>query len=196
MDTRLIFLPFLLVFQLAFSQEVKFTNGQFPNELIYPIVSLTGNPDAEKTLNENILSIVSEYENQDYCIGQYGYVQQTNFLQIQFYFNCIDMDESKNEIYLFSLANGQPCPPSEMFVDNQRKKYREFFRNKIASHFTENGKETPSNEFLESLTIDDCTIQLLEDGIEISLSTDANWPAKNLMLTWIEIRPYLKTTFI
>lgn len=196
MEKRLILLPLLFVFQFVLAQQVKFTDGQYPNGLTYPIVNFSGNTDAEKNLNENILSIVSEYETQDFCIGQFGYVQQTNFLQLNFYFNCIDMDESKNEFHLFSLENGQPCPPSEMFLDKERKRFREYFRTKITTHFTENGKEQPSSEYMESMSIDDCIVQLLEDGIEVSLPSNENWPAKNLVISWNEIRPFLKSIFI
>lgn len=196
LDKKLILLLLLLVFQWTLAQEVKFKDGQFSNGLIYPIADFNGSADAEKKLNENILSIVSEYEQQDYCIGQYGFVQQTNYIQLHFYFNCIDLDESKNEFHLFSLENGEPCQPSAMFLEKEQKKFREYFKQKISTHYTDNNVNLPSSDFMESLSLDDCKVKLLEGGMEISLPNEQNWPAKNLVITWTEIRPFLKTTFI
>lgn len=196
MDKTLTLLALLLFSQLATAQEVKFTDGQYQNGLTYPIAEYSVSSEAETILNNNILHIVSNYENQDYCIGQYGYVQQTSFIQLHFYFNCMDMDESKNEFYLFSLADGEPCPTSKIFLDKQRKRYRPFFRERIASHYTENGKEAPSDEVMKSLSIDDYIVKLLEKGIEISLPNDENWPSTNLIISWVEIQPFLKTNFI
>ncbi|PHR28177.1 MAG: hypothetical protein COA38_12560 [Fluviicola sp.] len=196
MDKTLTLLALLLFSQLATAQEVKFTDGQYQNGLTYPIAEYSVSSEAETTLNNNILNIVSNYEEQDYCIGQYGYVQQTRFIQLHFYFNCMDMDESKNEFYLFSLDDGEPCPTSEMFLDKQKKHYRPFFSERIASHYTENGKEAPSDELMKSLSIDDYNVKLLEKGIEISLPNDENWPNTNLIISWVEIQPFLKTNFI
>lgn len=182
--------------QLVIAQEVKFTDGQYQNGLSYPIAQFGVNAQAETMLNKNIIHIVSNYEEQDYCIGQYGYVQQTNFIQINFYFNCIDMDESKNEFHLFSLDDGEPCPTSEMFLDKKKKGYRQFFSNRITAHFIENGKDAPSEERMKVMSIDNCTVKLLEKGIEISRPNDENWPEKNLMIDWSQIQPFLKTTFI
>ncbi|MCJ8289051.1 MAG: hypothetical protein HRT58_06510 [Crocinitomicaceae bacterium] len=196
MDKTLTLLALLLFSQLATAQEVKFTDGQYQNGLTYPIAEYSVSSEAETTLNNNILNIVSNYEEQDYCIGQYGYVQQTRFIQLHFYFNCMDMDESKNEFYLFSLDDGEPCPTSEMFLDKQKKHYRPFFSERIVSHYTENGKEAPSDELMKSLSIDDYIVKLLEKGIEISLPNDENWPSTNLIVSWVEIQPFLKTNFI
>lgn len=196
MNKLLVLLALSFIYQSVTAQEVKFTDGQYPNGLTYPIAKFGMNAKAERMLNKNIIHVVSNYEEQDYCIGQYGYVQQTNFIQINFYFNCIDMDESKNEFHLFSLDDGEPCPTSEMFLDKKKKGYRQFFRKRIAAHFTENGKDAPSDEQMQSMSIDDCTVKLLEKGIKISRPNDKNWPDKDLMINWSEIQPFLKTTFI
>ena len=196
MDKKIILLPLLLLFQFVTAQQVIFSEAQFDNGLTYPIAQFKGNPGAVKMLNNNILGIISEYEEQDYCIGQYGYVQQTNFIQLNFYFNCIDMDESKNVFHLFNLSEGQPCPVSEMFIEKEKKRYEPYFRKRIAAHYTENGKETPTEAEMKSLSIDDYTVILMDKGIEISMKSDGNWPDKRLLIYWSELRPYLKMTFL
>jgi hypothetical protein len=195
MDKRLLLLPLLLIAQLVTAQEVKFSERIYDNGLSYPIVESMGNVDAKNALNENILKIVSKYESQDFCIGEYGYVQRTSFIQLNFYFNCIDMDASKNESYLFSLSDGEICPPSEMFMEEKEKNYRAFIRKKVVAHYTQHGKEVPSSELLDNLSIDDCQVILLEEGMEVSMNTDG-WPNEDLLLTWDELRPYLKSIFI
>lgn len=191
-----ILLALLFISQSVTAQAVKFSDGHYENGLTYPIANLGANADVERMLNKNILHIVSNYEDQEFCIGQYGFVQQTNFIQIHFYFNCMDMDESKNEFYLFSLEDGEPCLTSEMFLDKEKKRYLPFFTKRIAAHYTENNKQVPSDEVMQAITIDDCKVQLLEQGIEISRPTDENWPDENLIIYWSELRPFLKTIFI
>jgi hypothetical protein len=199
MDKKLILLPILLLFQFVGAQEVRFTEGKLPNGLVYPITEYTGNKQAQNTLNNNIFSIVSNYNDQDYCIGQFGYVQQTSYLQIHFYFNCIDLDESKNEYHLFNLLDGQPCAPSDMFLDKQKNNFQAFFQMEISNYLTKSGKGTFDSNQLGSLTIDDFEIQLLEKGILVLPKSEehkAIWGTDKLNISWSSMRPYLKTTFI
>jgi len=195
MDKKIILLPFLVIFQMVTAQDVKFSERAFDNGLIYPVAKFVGNADAEKALNENILAIVSKYENQDFCIGEFGYVQRTSFIQLNFYFNCIDMDKSLSESHLFNLADGEICPLSEMFMEEKEKNYRAFFHKKVVAHYSQNGKEMPSTDFMDNLSIDDCTVNLMEDGMEISLDSQ-DWPEEKLILTWNELHPFLKSIFI
>lgn len=196
MIKTLVLLALIPLSQLVTAQQVKFGEGQYPNGLVYPIAQLGSNPAAQTMLNKNIMLIVSEYEAQDYCIGQYGYVQQTNFIQMNFYFNCIDMDESKKESHLFSLDDGEPCPTSEMFLDKKKKAFRDYFIKKVNAHYVENGKTAPSDEQMKSISIDNCTAKLLEEGIEISRPNDENWPGTSMTILWSDVQSYLKTTFI
>ncbi|MDG1331224.1 MAG: hypothetical protein P8P74_02765 [Crocinitomicaceae bacterium] len=138
------------------------------------------------------MELVSVYKDQDYCISQHGFVQHNNFLQLNFYFNCIDLDESVKASYLFSLSTGEISLPSAMIDEDKSKDYNEFFKKKIASHYTKNDKEVPSSEFLNELSIDDCEVNLLEKGLEISLNLQENWPDVNLLITWSELSPYFK----
>ena len=196
MDKRIILLIFLFAFQFANAQEVRFKNGQLDNTLVYPIVSLVGNPEAEKTLNQHILDIVSEYNTQEYCIGQYGYVQKTNFIQLNFYFNCIDLDESVTAYYLFNLSNGELCPPSEMLLDKEKKRFTKLLHERIASHLTDVGTEEPSKELIEAIEIDDCAVKLAEEGMEITIDSYESWPKEALIISWNDLRPFLKSTFL
>lgn len=183
---------FISIFSInaTFAQNIRFSNGAFDNGLIYPIAQYSGHEDAVKVLNANILEIVSIYKDQDYCIGQHGFVQHNNFVQLNFYFNCIDFDESKTESHLFSLESGEKCVPSEMFAETSEH-HDGYFRERIKSHYADNGIEVPE-EFIDGLTIDDCNVNLLEKGFEISLNQREDWPAENLLITWSELSPYLK----
>ena len=116
----------LLALQTVTAQNVKFSNGSFENGLMYPIAEYTGEADAKKAFNENILEIVSVYKDQDYCISQYGFVQHNKFIQLNFYFNCIDMESSKTESYLFNLKEGTTCLPSEMLSEDENG-FQDFF---------------------------------------------------------------------
>ena len=49
---------------------------------------------------------------------------------------------------------------------------------------------------MKVMSIDNCTVKLLEKGIEISRPNDENWPEKDLMIDWSQIQPFLKMTFI
>ena len=184
---------FLLLFtaQTLIAQNVRFSNGAFDNGLMYPIGDYAGEVDAKKAFNANILEIVSEYKDQDYCISQYGFVQHNKFIQLNFYFNCIDMDESKTESYLFNLSNGEICLPSEM-ISEDKKSFQTFLEKKISSHYTQNGKDAPTDEFLNELSFDTLNVNLLEKGLEISLDTHEDWPETSLLIAWSEISPYLK----
>ncbi|MDG1331223.1 MAG: hypothetical protein P8P74_02760 [Crocinitomicaceae bacterium] len=195
MDKTVILLPLLFVLQMVKAQEVKFSDGLYENGLIYPVVEFSGNVDAKNALNANILEIVSDYKEQDYCIGQYGFVQRTSFIQLNFYFNCIDLDESASESHLFNLSDGEVCSPSVMFREKHEKRYRAFFHKKVTAHYAQHEQEMPSNAFMNELSIDDCDVILLEEGLEISLD-DQNWPSEKLLIKWEELRPFLKTIFI
>lgn len=196
MVKTLILLTFLFLTQVNLAQEIKFSDGQLENGLGYPIAMIPSNIDAQKNLNENIQSIISTYRTQDYCVGQYGYVQHTGHIQIHFYFNCIDMDDSKNEYHLFNLADGKSCPPSDLFIAKEMKKFNVFFRKKISDHYVSMGSLAPGTEVLEALTIDDFIIELSENGISVKSTSLENWGADNLLLKWTEMQSYLKTTFL
>ena len=191
MTKTITFFLFLCTLQTVFSQNVRFSNGTLENGLSYPIAEFSGDEVAKKTLNQNILEIVSVYKDQDYCISQHGFVQHNNFIQINFYFNCIDLDQSKTESHLFNLSDGETCLPSEMF-SKEENGHNGFLHQKISNHYAENGKEAPSNEFMNTLTIDDCEVNLLKAGLEISLTSQEEWPDANLLIPWSELRPYLK----
>ncbi len=196
MEKKIILLPLLLLIQFVSAQDVKFTDGYYTNGLSYPIATFRANTQTQENLNNHILKICSEYESQDYCIGQYGFVQQTIYIQLHFYFNCIDMPESKNEYHLFDLSTGDPCLPSAMFLEKQMKKFKSFFRTKIAEQYTANGRSAPEIEVLDALTIDDFMVQLSDVGIEVRSDSLIGWDDMLLKISWIEIRQYLKTTFI
>jgi uncharacterized protein with GYD domain len=189
-------IPILLFAHSLNAQEITFKDARYPNGLLYPIATIKENPEAQKALNEKILSIVSEYESQDYCIGQYGFVQQTSFIQLHFYFNCIDMDESKNAYYLFDLGDGQLCAPSKLFLDKQKENVQRYFRSRVSDFYLKNGKEPLPTETLNQLIIDQFTVQLSEEGLLIRSTTLENWGTQDLVITWLDLRPYLKTTFI
>lgn len=177
--------------QLVNAQNVRFTKGTFDNGLSYPIAEYIGDEEAQKRLNENILEIVSVYQDQDYCISQHGYVQHNKFIQLNFYFNCIDMERSKTESHLFSLSSGEICSPSEMIADDQKKGFEDFFQKKVTDHFTTNGKNAPK-ELISELSLDDCDVNLLKKGLEISLSSYEDWPNGILLIPWNELSPYIK----
>ncbi len=189
-------LPILLFAQSFHAQEITFTDARYSNGLLYPIATIKANPDAQKAMNEQILKIVSVYESQDYCIGQYGFVQQTGYIQLHFYFNCMDMDESQNMYYLFDLGNGQLCTTSEMFLDNQKEKLHRYLRSLVSDFYANNGKEPLQEEVLNQLSIDQFTVQLSEEGLMIRSTKLENWGTQDLVITWLDLRPYLKTTFI
>ncbi|MFK7786526.1 MAG: hypothetical protein AB8B56_15505 [Crocinitomicaceae bacterium] len=190
MRRTLTLLLILFTLPVSHAQNVRFSTGALDNGLTYPIADYSGHPEAKKALNENILEIVSRFKDQDYCISQYGFVQHNKFIQLNFYFNCIDLDESEKPSYLFNLTDGELCPPSSMFSEDLESS-QSFFRKKISTHYAENGQEAPK-EFIHNLTIDDCTVSLLEKGLEISIESQENWPDKNLLITWAELTPYLK----
>lgn len=196
MKKRLILLSFLLATQLVQAQSLRFKNGQLDNGLVYPIVDVMGNPEAQKELNSAIQGIIAEYKEQDYCIGQFGYVQKANFLQLNFYFNCIDLDESKTENHFFDLSTGEACTISALFLEKQKKHYDSFFADHIVKHIIENGNDAPSDDFIDSISIEDCQVELVEEGMKINLKSYESWPNEALMISWEELRPFLKSTFL
>lgn len=190
MKKTLLLLSFFFGIYGASAQNIRFSNGTFENGLTYPIADFSGNTDAKTTMNENILKIVSIYKDQDYCISQHGFVQHNNFVQLNFYFNCIDLDESKTESHLFSMTDGEIAQPSDLFSEDE--KYQTFIRRKVSAHYAEHGKEVPESEFIDNLSINDCQVNLLKKGIELSLNSQENWPEQDLLITWSELSPYLK----
>ncbi len=195
MVKQLTLLSFLLILQLAQAQNVRFKNGQLDNGLVYPIIELMGNADAQEELNANIGMIISEYQEQDYCIGQFGYVQKANFLQVNFYFHCIDLDDSKTENHFFDLNTGETCAITSLFLEKQKKHYESFFADHITKHIIEEGNDAPSDDFISSISIENCQVELVEEGMKISMDSYDNWPSEKLLITWEELRPFLKSTF-
>lgn len=192
MKNKITLLSLLFVFQTSIAQEVKFTEATYDNGLTYPVAEISSNADATAALNENVLKIVSEYEDQDYCISRHGFVQHNGFIQMNFYFNCIDLDESKTELHLFNLSNGQACLVSEMLQEKEEKKFEAFFQKKVSAYYTQHGKAIPDNDYMNNLSIDDCTITFKKAGLEISLESQEDWPDEVLLIRWSELSPYLK----
>ncbi len=194
-----LFLGILILFPfLVFSQKVTFRYGQFDNGYQYPLVVFNSDKAIELSINEDIEKEVEQYRDRDFCIGQSGLIQKTSFIQIHIYANCIDMDESDNNYYLYDLETGIRCKVSDMLNKRVEDEFNTFLLRRIKKHIEAKSIVVTDieKEALELLRIDDFNPVFESNGIQFTSKTMESWGEEKMFISWTDIQTYLKISYI
>ncbi|MFT5859048.1 MAG: hypothetical protein ACI865_001144 [Flavobacteriaceae bacterium] len=196
---KVLFIAFTFLFPLSiFSQRVTFQDKTFDNGMTYPIVVFRKDSTVEKRINSDLAANLAGYESQDFCIGQSGFVQKTNFIQVHIYANCIDMDASENNYYLYDLASGKRCAISDMINPKIDDEFDTFFRARVEAFATDEDLALTEEETasLNTLLVDEFIGTLESEGIQFTSSKIVAWGAKKMFISWNDIQTYLKVNYL
>lgn len=196
---KVLFIAILLLLPtFLFSQKVTFREGIFDNGMKYPLIVFSSNPEAEKLINSDLKANVANYESQDFCIGQSGFVQKTSFIQIHIYANCIEMFQSENNYFLYDLKTGRRCKVFDMINPKVDDEFHAFFRSRVKTYITNKDLSLTDDEItsLISLTVDDFTTVLESEGIQFTTSKIGTWGTNKMFISWGDIQTYLKVNYI
>ncbi|MDX2362706.1 MAG: hypothetical protein QNK23_17990 [Crocinitomicaceae bacterium] len=178
--------------------EVKFREETFDNGMTYPQVITESAPEVESSINANILEQLKDIEASDFCIGQFGYVQKGMHLQIHIFCNCIDFDESENRFFLYNLESGAAVPYSDLLGAKRKEATGNFLVEKVREYLGENQSELSEEMYTEIGTknLDAFKVEMTKAGLNISLPDFPKWGEKPLLITWGELRSFLRVNYI
>jgi len=192
---NVILIILLFATSLAFSQynQVVFKEATFPNGMLYPIITTPGLPEVSERMNSDLQAKIADLKASDFCVGQFGYVQKADLLQIHIFCNCIEFKESQNRYYLYNIENGNEIPNMGIIKEKKKKAFSIFLNNKIKS-FTVANNLVLSNEeerIIKEDLLEAFDLIFTKDGINIRFK-QSSWDNKSLFISWEELTPYLE----
>lgn len=195
MKTLILTLVVTFASTALFAQKISFREADYDNGMKYPIVQFPSNTAVQVEINRDIEELVEGFKSQDFCIGQYGYVQKSGFLQIHIYANCIEMTSSENYYTLYDLETGKVVSISKMFKSKSMSEFNTYFREKARAFVKEKSIPVADTVF-NTMTIDDFHPVLTGDGIELKHASIESWGENKLIIKWTDIQKYLKLSYI
>jgi len=190
---RLLLMLAMLIALTSYGQTITFREASYPNGMRYPIIGYS-DKQVELAINRDLEKQVEKYKSMDFCMGQFGYVQKTKYVQIHIYANCIDLDASENIYQLYNLENGENVPLSNMLNEEVLDEFTVFITNKVKAHMTSQSL-TLNEEEIKAISFDDFTAEFTKDGMFLISKSISNWD-KKMKITWNELQTYLRFTWI
>ncbi len=179
-----------------FAQQVKFREDMFENGMKYPILEFPSKESSQLAINKQIEAAIEAYKQHSFCIGTYGYVQKTNFLQMHIYANCLELPASENTYLLFDLETGNQVQPSFMIDPMQKEKFHVFLREKTESYLTSKSIQPADANAVSTLTLDNFNVILETNGFQMSCHSIPEWGDDIMMMSWKELQDYLKISYM
>lgn len=177
--------------------QVKLTPKTFDNGFKYPVVVLSPDKTNQEPINKKILESVSDLEASDFCIGEYGFVQKGNHLEIHIFCTCIDLDESEHRYLLFNLETGEMVSHDDLFDPKQKKKALAAINTKIKAYSSSDETcKTDFGKLNSDIQFEDLSFRLHKDGLEVRPEGTKSCEATPLHMSWVELSKYLKIKFI
>lgn len=167
------------------------------NGMRYPKAVITKEPAAQDSINKIIEANVADLRAQDFCAGDFGFVQKGVFVQVHMLCNCIDMEQSEHRYLFFNFKDGTQVAVSEMFDPKKRDEALKFMLKKVSEYkSSDEACNTAYASINESSTFDDIDIRLAADGIEIRpVDTDV-CEHTALMIKWLDVHSFLRLNYI
>lgn len=185
----------LLIMPFLGSSQVKFSAKTFDNGFRYPVMVYPSNTAIQDSINSIIIDKISDLKASDFCIGDYGYVQKGNHIELHLVCNCIEMSTADHRYYLFNLVNGTLVDHIDLFDGKKKDIAMKVVMEKIKKSKASNSCATKFGEDLDSLNFSDIDIRLYRDGIEIRpLNSDCE--KSPVKVQWTELSSVLKYNFI
>jgi len=174
--------------------QIKFTENTFDNGMLYPVAHYPDNPAIADSMNAIIQRNLNDAEGSDFCIGDFGYFQKGNHIELHLVCNCIDFEETDHRYLFFSLETGTLVGYTDLFDSKEKENALKTLNRLVKAADKE---KTCSGDFSADdaeLTWGDFTWRLYKDGLELH-------PASGVCETpvqvpWTEISTYLKYDFL
>lgn len=184
----LLFIPFF-----GWNQ-IKFTAKTFDNGFRYPVM-IYEKTAIQDSINLSILKEIEDLKASDFCIGDYGYVQKGNHIEVHLVCNCIDMDEADHRYLLFNMVEGTRVGHSDIFESKKKSVALKVISNKIRSVKDSNPCAADFGEMEEDLNFSQMQIRLYKDGLEIR-PLETKCEQTPVTVKWTELSSCLKYNFI
>lgn len=186
---KLITTTILLLTSCAVMSQIKFTDKTFDNGMLYPIAHYSSNTAVADSMNAIIQQNLTDAEVSGFCIGDYGFYQKGNHLELHLICNCIDFAETAHKFLFFSLESGSLVAYSDLFetkeMDAALKRINDIIRKSENAEFA---------EMTDDLNWSEMTIRLYKDGMEIH---PASGTCENpVQVPWTEVSTYLKFSYL
>lgn len=178
----------LSVASICFAQKAQVRSLQLDNGQSYPEVYGTGHPEVEARMNDVIHHLVDSLKSAEFCIGDFGYVYKSPYLQIHLFHNCDYQWDNTHVYFNFWTPTGATFNPTSMFLPEKKDKlnqeiYKRLVQNKTSSchGFTENDN-----------LVDMATIIFHQNGLQFELKENASCPPASAILSWTDLMEYMK----
>lgn len=187
---------FVLILTNSFAQ-VGLTPLTFENGFKYPHANFPKDKTIEDKINEGIHETIKDLEANEFCIGEYGYVQKGSHIEIHIFATCMELPESEHRYVLFNIESGERVKHEDLFADKQQSDALAFIEKKLTAHQSSNALCDEKLKNIDgSAGFEDMNIRLYKDGIEIRPLKTSDCEQFPLRITWNELKEFLKYNFI
>ena len=174
--------------------QINFTVKNFENGFRYPSIIFTENTAVQDSVNAIIERKVADLKASDFCIGDYGYVQKGNHIELHLVCNCIDMDEADHRYYFFNLAYGTLVSHQDIFTSKKSELALKTISHAIRKAKDSNPCIAEFGNITEDLEFSQMSIRLYRGGLEIRPS-NSNCEKTPVKVKWSELSSCLKYGF-
>lgn len=196
MRNSLLLLTTLFVVNFIWAQ-VGLTPQTFDNGFKYPNANFPKDKAIEDKLNEGIYETIKDLEANEFCIGEYGYVQKGSHIEIHIFATCMELAESEHRYVLLNIETGERVKHNDLFAEKQQADALKFILNKMESYKSSNELcQTKFSEVLSSASYNDINIRLYKDGIEVRPINTSDCEQFPMRITWNELKQFLRYNFI
>lgn len=178
---------------VAFGQ-IKFSDETYDNGMRYPVAHFDSKPEIADSMNAVIQEKLVDAETSDFCVGDYGYFQKGNHIELHLICNCIDFAETDHRYLFFSLESGELVGYSDLFENKKKDEALKFINKSIRDAQASNSCAQEFGDMTENLGWNDMIIRLYKDGFEIHPASGAcESPVK---IPWTSVSSFLKYNFL
>lgn len=194
---NLVLFGLLFLTTVTFAQQLKLTPKMAANGFKYPVAAYE-DKDIESKINASLLEQVQPLIDNDFCVGEYGYVQKGSHIEIHIFANCIDFAESQHYYLLFNLDNGNKVAHSDLFVTNQQENALKYIKKQVDAYTIGDGECGESWKGIQNqdLTYDSINIRLNRDGIEVRPAETTTCEKGAIIIPWSKLSSFLRYKFI
>lgn len=178
----------------ALSAQISFTEATLENGMTYPVVHLKNRDSVADTMNSIILANLIEEKASDFCIGDFGYYQKGNHLEIHLVANCMDFEETKHSYLFFSLESGRLVEFPDLFDPKKKEETLRYLNETIRKSQPANACAADFGDMTSDLNWNSIGFHLYKDGIE--LRPTGNDCASPIHVPWTEISSFLKYSYL
>ena len=175
--------------------QIKFTAKNFDNGFRYPVMIYGDDVAVQDSINAIISAKVEDLKASDFCIGDYGYVQKGNHIEVHLVCNCIDMTTADHRYLLFNLVEGTLVDHQDLFETKKKGLALKVISNSIRKAEETNTCVADFGDLENDLDFSKMQIRLFKDGLEIR-PVNSDCVRTPVRVLWTELSSCLKYNFI